>query len=662
MKSGIFYLIFAVCLLVSGVTAYPLSPTDDRIGAAFDYLHTCQQDNGGFAETGRETDADTSWFVLMAIVAAGEDPNDWVAGGASAVDYWSSPENPWTVPDGTAELAKTVLAIRALDGDPRSWNGTDYLGALQSRMKPDGHFGDHIYTHYWSMLALVASGEDARKPTEWLKQQQNPDGGFPWTLYEGTFIDSDADDTAASVMALLAAGEDPDSTVITKAKDYLRSQQLGDGGYSYGSGGSNSASDTWVAQAVVALGEDPSTWKGKNGSLVQDLLSYQKSDGSFMWTHLMTDNPCRMTAGAIPGLLGMPYPNLPGQTAPVFPSTGEEGEGTTVREPFIAGYPTAVTTVPPDDRVVTVVDDFGAKVTINGTPRRIISLAPSNTEILYDLGLDDRIVGVTDYCNYPPEAEKVDRVGGYSTPNLEKVIAKKPDLVVCSFGNTDEAIKRLRDLGLTVIATNPTDLSGVMDDVVMLGKATGTEDRADEIVADMQTRIEHVTDRTSAVDERPSAVHIVWYDPIWVSGSETYQDTLLELAGARNAFPEIKGWGIVNLEKFIITDPDVIIVNSGTGMGEEGVDIIYNWILDEPRLKNMTAVKNNRVYLIDSDIIDRPTPRLVDALEVLAVDIHPELFGNATVPRPTAHSTPVLWPVALGIAAVLIAARWRRRW
>ncbi len=260
-------------------------------------------------------------------------------------------------------------------------------------------------------------------------------------------------------------------------------------------------------------------------------------------------------------------------------------------------------------------DDFGYEVVVNKTPERIVSLAPSNTEILFALGLGNKIVGVTDYCNYPEEAKKKQKVGGYSTVNIERVLALNPDLVVAAYGNGKETIDILREYGLTVIALNPKNLSDVMRDIELLGKVTGTEENATRLVDMMEHRIDEVKRNASNFSLRPKVAHVLWHDPIWVSGKNTFIDELISIAGGENAFGDLEGWKIVSIEDFLARNPDIIVVNSGTGMGG-GKDILYDWAIRE--LKDVEAVKEGRVYLIDSDIISRPSYRLVYALEELS--------------------------------------------
>jgi iron complex transport system substrate-binding protein len=278
---------------------------------------------------------------------------------------------------------------------------------------------------------------------------------------------------------------------------------------------------------------------------------------------------------------------------------------------------------------VTITDYTGTVVTIVSPPQRIVSLSPSNTEILFALGLGDRVAGVTEYCSYPPEALEKPKIGGYRTVSIEKVIALKPDLILASDGNGEEVLENLRSLGYTVVALRPETLAQVLADIQLVGQATGADANATRLVGDLNNRIREVEARVATVKGRPTVAHVIWNDPIYVSGNGTFQDELIKMAGGRNAFSEVEGWRNIGIEDFIRADPDVLIVNTGTGMGG-GEDSIAQFFLNEPRFSTVSALRNNRVYLIDTDTVNRASPRIIDALERFAQDIHPSLFGNAT--------------------------------
>lgn len=651
-KTLLFFLILLIVPCFAATAgAYPLTADNDEVGNALAYLASCQQADGGFAEDGKESTPALSTWAILAIVAAGGDPDQWSHGGASAGEYLHTVADETIAIDGTSETSKLIITLVAGGDDPRNFDGHDFVAFLQKKQREDGRYGEHIYTTSWAVMALSAAGEDTSRGVAWLKSQQNEDGGFGWAVG----AESDCDDTSSSVEALIAGGTPQNDPVIRDAVAYLKAKQQDNGGFNYGgSSATNSASDSWVIQALVAAGEDPLTWTTATGNTpVSHLLSFQTDEGYFRWTSVLTDMSCKMTATAIPALTGKPFPIIPDVNAvPVAPRTPVATAAATA-----TSTPAAGVTHVPDTGGRTVTDDFGKEVYIPAPPQRIVSLAPANTEILYALGLGDKVVGVTDYCNYPEAALAVEKVGGYSSVNIEKVLQAKPDLVVAAYGNTAEVIDHLDSLGLTVISLNPTSIEDVMNNIHLVGEATWADDEAVAVVDDMQTRIDAVETAVACADTTPSVVHLVWNDPIWVSGAGSFQDEMFAMAGATNAFSSVEGWEIVSMEEFIITDPDVIIVNSGSGMGGEQYDILYEYVMEEPRFQGLSAVKEDRVYLVDSDVIDRGGPRIVDSLEIVGRDIHPECFaeGNAAQPIATQSPAPFLgFLTALAVAGSCI--------
>ncbi|WP_157199859.1 prenyltransferase/squalene oxidase repeat-containing protein [Methanogenium cariaci] len=218
--------------------------------------------------------------------------------------------------DGTSETSKLIITLVAAGGeDPRNFEEHDFVALLQKKQREDGRYGEHIYTTNWAVMALSAAGEDTSKGVAWLISQQNEDGGFGWTVGGA---ESDCDDTSSTVEALIAGGTPQDSPVIRDAVAFLKTMQQADGGFNYGgSSATNSASDSWVIQALVAAGEDPLTWTTATGNTpVSHLLAFQADEGYFRWTSVLTDTPpCKMTATAVPALTGKPFP-------PVIPVKG----------------------------------------------------------------------------------------------------------------------------------------------------------------------------------------------------------------------------------------------------------------------------------------------------------------------------------------------------
>lgn len=294
----------------------------------------------------------------------------------------------------------------------------------------------------------------------------------------------------------------------------------------------------------------------------------------------------------------------------------------------------AAPTPSPTPKAVT--DQLGREVKIEGVPKRIVSLAPSNTEILFKLGLEDKVVGVTKFCDFPPKVEelkgkgRIKVIGGFSpkTIDIEKVIALEPDLVLSTGGIQKPFIPKLEEKGLTVFALNPENLEEVIKGIELVGKVCGVEEKATEIAEDMESRIEAITDKTAKLseEEKPRVFYITYAapgQPVWTAGKGTFANALIEKAGGINIFRKLEGYKTVDLEKIIAKDPEVIIASTGHG---EARDVPFNWAKTEERLAETSARKNGRIYQIDADIVSRPGPRIVKGLEKYAEFIHPKIF------------------------------------
>jgi len=272
-----------------------------------------------------------------------------------------------------------------------------------------------------------------------------------------------------------------------------------------------------------------------------------------------------------------------------------------------------------------VVDDLGRTVTIDQTPQRIISLAPSNTEILFALGLGDKVVGVTEYCNYPEAATAKPKVGGFSTVDIEKVVSLEPDLVLATRIHGKTVIPALEEVGLTVCALAPDSIDGVLNGIALVGTITGQHKQASQLVDSLRTRVEEVASKTRnlAPDQRPTVLYLTWHNPLMTAGTGTLADDLIDKAGGQNIAYDISGDKAIDLETVVHRDPQVIIASVGMGTGE---DLPWQYAKTEPRLENTQALVNRRVYMIDGDIVHRPGPRITDALDLMAQFIHPEIF------------------------------------
>jgi iron complex transport system substrate-binding protein len=271
----------------------------------------------------------------------------------------------------------------------------------------------------------------------------------------------------------------------------------------------------------------------------------------------------------------------------------------------------------------TITDQYNRTVTIKANPQRIVSLSPAHTEILYALGLGDRIVGVSEYSDYPPEATAKPSVGSYNEPNIETIISMSPDLVLATEEHEEE-VKQLESRGITVVALNPKTINEVLDTITVIGKITGKDNEAADLVESLQGRIDTIAEKTKSLtaEQKPRVFCIIWHDPIWTVGAGTFHDELIRIAGGVNIAGNLNGYVDMSVEALIAADPQIII--AGVGMGE-GEDASLVAMQTEDRFRDIDARKTGKIYGANMDIVSRPGPRLADALEVFFNLIHPEI-------------------------------------
>ena len=262
----------------------------------------------------------------------------------------------------------------------------------------------------------------------------------------------------------------------------------------------------------------------------------------------------------------------------------------------------------------TVTDELGRSVQVPAQPQRIVSLAPSITEILFALGAGDRVVGVTSYCDYPPEAREKPPVGDTLKPSVEKMIAVKADLVIISTASQVEAsFRRLEELGIPVYVSNPRSIDGVIESIDKLGELIDARDHARELTAELRRRITTVETRVAEA-YRPSVLVILGTEPLITAGAGSFINDLISRAGARSISAEEKAdYPQYSIETVVARQPEIILLQAG---GNELT----------PGLRQTPAARSNRVYHIDDDLLLRPGPRIVDGLERIAEKFHPELF------------------------------------
>jgi iron complex transport system substrate-binding protein len=265
-------------------------------------------------------------------------------------------------------------------------------------------------------------------------------------------------------------------------------------------------------------------------------------------------------------------------------------------------------------------DALGREVVLDKEPKRIVTLAPSLTETVYFLGLGARVVGVTEYSSYPPAARRKPKVGSYVDLNAEQIISLSPDLVIGTIdGNQPAIIELIEKAGIPVFLVNPRNTHQVIETILDIGRLCGVADKAEALTGELSTRVEEIVAKTAGLD-RPLVFLQVNANPIMSVNAGTFSSDLIRLAGGRNmADREPITYPRISLEEVLKQGPQVIIVSS-MERGGEFERVKRRWL----SLRTIPAAKSGRVYLVDSDLIDRPSPRIVEGLELLARRIHPE--------------------------------------
>jgi iron complex transport system substrate-binding protein len=254
----------------------------------------------------------------------------------------------------------------------------------------------------------------------------------------------------------------------------------------------------------------------------------------------------------------------------------------------------------------------GQATSVKSLPKRIVSLTPSNTEILFALGLENRIVGDTKYCDYPPEAVKKPKVGDMNV-DMEKIISLEPDLVIANSVLNDEQIEKLKTLDVPVLATDPKTFSDVLSDIERIGKATGTKPQAERIVQGMKKTVEQ-SKKTRQNGKPTDVLVVVQTNPLWVAGPNTFVDEMIRFTNAKNiAFDAKPGFNTFSSEIAYSRDPEVIIVTR-----PEDKD----YFMKNNIWKKTKAVRSNRVVVISADLIFRPGPRLAEGLKLMTSAIY----------------------------------------
>jgi len=311
-----------------------------------------------------------------------------------------------------------------------------------------------------------------------------------------------------------------------------------------------------------------------------------------------------------------------GSEATPAPASNQESEPV----PATEAAPTPEPTEEPMPETMVFEDDMGNTFELEGYPQAIVSISASTTEILFAIGAGDQVVGRDEYSLYPEEALEVTNIGAmWEELPAEAILALEPDLIVAAQIISEEQVTALRDLGLNVYwQANPTSYEGLWENLRDFGKLTGHEDEAEALIASLETRVATVQGKTAAVTERPSVFYeLDATDPSnpWTAGSGTFIDYIITQAGGSNAASALEGeYAQISSEQLIAVNPDIILL----------ADALYGTtpesVAERPGWDVITAVMENAIYPIDPNMMSVPGPRLVDALEITAGLLHPELF------------------------------------
>jgi iron complex transport system substrate-binding protein len=269
-----------------------------------------------------------------------------------------------------------------------------------------------------------------------------------------------------------------------------------------------------------------------------------------------------------------------------------------------------------------VTDQLGRQVILSDDPQRVVSLAPSITEIIFALGQEHRLKGATRFSDFPPEAISLPKVGSYVQLDLERIVALKPDLCIAiKDGNPRQTVVRLESLEVPVYVVDPRNLEAVTETIIEIGDLLHATENAEDLVNNMRSRINRVKSAVEKISHRPGVFFQIGISPIVSVGTNTFIHELIVIAGGDNLAKGPIPYPRFSREQVLSLAPEIFIITS-MSRGEVFERVKIEW----SRWPEMPAIKNQRIFLVDSNLFDRPTPRLVEGLEVLGRLIHPELF------------------------------------
>lgn len=272
---------------------------------------------------------------------------------------------------------------------------------------------------------------------------------------------------------------------------------------------------------------------------------------------------------------------------------------------------------------LTITDATGESFTFEKAPEKIVSVSPAETESLYAIGLDEEIVGVSDYDDYPEQVKDKPKMGSLYTPNAEAIIAAEPDIVFTGISMDEAAVQKLRDLGIVIFKTDPKTIGDVMNNIEVYGQITNHQAQAQQVLEKMKSDIKEVQDKVASLADTDKKQVYVEFSPGWTVGKGEFMDEVIMWAGGVNVGGEAEGWYEISEEKIIDANPDVILYASDVVDNDKTLDQI---IKARSGWNEITAIKNDQVISIDANLLSRPGPRVTEGLKEVAKAIYPDLF------------------------------------
>ena len=266
----------------------------------------------------------------------------------------------------------------------------------------------------------------------------------------------------------------------------------------------------------------------------------------------------------------------------------------------------------------TFTDGVGRTISLEKTPEKIVSLSPAHTEILFALGLGDKVIGVSNWCNKPEEALEKEKVGDAFSLDKEKLVSLQPDIVFIPGSKDSPQVREIEDLGIPVYVSNPESVSEVFDEIKSVAEVTGVKDKGQQLADELQNELDGVKQKLEAYEDSKVKVLVLVDPELWTVGPGSFIDEVVAFSGGENAMADVDMQYLqVSMEEVLSRDPDVILVT----VPEDQCAALA----ERPGWTDLRAVKEGRVYYVDGDLVSRPGPNIVEAIKEVAGYLYPDL-------------------------------------